>query len=658
MSPAPKDAASRRSRAGGSPPSAPPRGTPRPQRLASLPRALALLLVAFVLLPRVHEHASLVWTYTGVAAALLVWDLILRRIAKTRGQPLRVDLVPPVKSHYIQATVQLSVYAYWGWYWREIYSEAPLIFSQLVFLYVFDALLTWTRGRSWRLGFGPLPIILSINVFIWFRDEWFVFQFLLVALCALGKEFIRWNQDGRSTHVFNPSAFGLTVVSLVLIVTGTTRDITWAGELASTIDKPPHIYLEIFLLGLVVSYFFSVTLMVMSATAVLVGLNLIYTANTGVYQFVSTNLSAAVFLGLHLLVTDPATSPRTNVGRVIFGSLYGLGNWVLFDVLGWLDAPELYTKLLMVPILNLGVPWIDRIARAGIVGALNRAWESALRPKAMNLVHMGCWAALFMTMWTTGFVEGPHEGNSIAFWKKAHAEGKPKALKKMILVSLAQASDASGAANNEVGLICMEGNELVRQSNAKAARYFATACALGDVNGCANVASQFLFMRERRTEEDLALAFQRLERSCDEGTGGLGCYLVGSAYETGRGRPLDRARAIELYRRCGFGNLFASKGLARIALSPNSPPCDLKDAALVLGQACEAGDAESCWYLAYMHHRGTGVPRDERKSRELLERACSLGSKQACEAMTLPELPPFSNPVMSVPGWSTAFPIP
>ena len=32
-----------------------------------------------------------------------------------------------------------------------------------------------------------------------------------------------------------------------------------------------------------------------------------------------------MFLGLHLLVTDPSTSPRTPLGRIVFGVLYGLG---------------------------------------------------------------------------------------------------------------------------------------------------------------------------------------------------------------------------------------------------------------------------------------------------------------------------------------------
>ena len=63
---------------------------------------------------------------------------------------------------------------------------------------------------------------------------------------------------GRSVHIFNPSAFTLGLFSLVLIATGTTH-LTWGQEIATTLSLAPHIYLVLFLVGLVVMYFFSIT---------------------------------------------------------------------------------------------------------------------------------------------------------------------------------------------------------------------------------------------------------------------------------------------------------------------------------------------------------------------------------------------------------------
>ena len=42
----------------------------------------------------------------------------------------------------------------------------------------------------------------------------------------------------------------------------------------------------------------------------------------------------AVFLGMNLLFTDPATSPRTLMGRIFYGVAYGLSSK---GVARWLD---------------------------------------------------------------------------------------------------------------------------------------------------------------------------------------------------------------------------------------------------------------------------------------------------------------------------------
>src|SRR5678809_1738423 len=121
---------------------------------------------------------------------------------------------------------------------------------------------------------------------------------------------------------FNPSSFPLAVVSLVLLVAGAT-DLTWGREIANTQFYPPHMYLMLFLIGLPGQYFFGVTLMTMSAVVTTYVFGLLYYAATGIYFFYDSYVPIAVFLGMHLLFTDPSTSPRTELGRIIFGALYG-----------------------------------------------------------------------------------------------------------------------------------------------------------------------------------------------------------------------------------------------------------------------------------------------------------------------------------------------
>ncbi|MFN0244464.1 MAG: hypothetical protein ACKVWV_16370 [Planctomycetota bacterium] len=593
--------------------------------------ALTVFFLGFMALPRVNGNPRLVLAFGSVGAVLVAWQLFLWMRAKRLGQRLRVELVAPIKSHYIQGSVQLSVYAYWGWYWREVYHEAPLILAQLVFLYILDAMLSWTRGRAWRIGFGPLPITLSTNLFIWFRDDLYILQFLLVATCAVGKEFVRWQRDGKSTHIFNPSAFGLALFSMVLIFTGTTH-YTWGIEIAQTLNYPPHIYLYIFSVGLIVEYFFHTTLMTFSAVASIWLFNLFYTGVNGTFLFIETNIPIAVFLGLHLLVTDPSTSPRTNSGRVIFGVLYGLGNVLLYEVLEGMHLPEFYDKLLPVPILNLTVRAIDRFTKSGALGRLT-VWESRFRPHRLNMVHLAAWGVLFAGMLATGYVDAPHPGASIAFWKQAVIDDKPNADQKLLKMLGARAEQGAPIACNELGVVYMEG-KIVPQDRAAAAHWFGKACEGGNVDGCTNVATQFLFQREFKSDADVARALDRLERRCGRKTDGRSCYLIGYAYEKGAGRPADAARAREAYEKgCTYGSVDASKGLVRLAEAGLVANVDLTRAAQLLEAACESGDGESCLYLAYLQQRGGAGPIDSQKALAYWQKACALGSERACAAL-------------------------
>ena len=532
------------------------------RRFPLLPAALAVVLAAFVLLPPVRGQPRLVATFLGVAGTLLAWSLLLWAVNVRRQRIVRLE-VSVARAHWVQACAQACILAYWGWYVPEVYAQLPLVLAQVLFLYAFDALLTWSRGRTWRLGFGPLPIIFSTNLLLWFRADWYFLQFAMVATGALGKQFVQWRREGRRTHIFNPSTFGQFLFAIVLIATGTTEKLTWGKEIAAWFDTPTHIFTLLFLVGLVVQGLFAVTLVTVSAVAMLVVLNVSYTQATGVYYFLSSNLGAAIFLGVHLLITDPATSPRTNAGRVIFGALYGALYFVFYRVLDDLGVPLFWDKLLPVPFLNLCVPLIDRVARHGLVGRFNRWWETAFRPARANLVHMGCWAALFGTMLATGYVEAPHPGASIVFWKRAWDEGKPLADRNLKKLVLSEASLGSGPAYNLLGMMYTEG-KLLPQNPAAAAQCFARACDLGDPQGCMNVAVRFLSDPTSVPQAVAAQSLSRIEPLCRFTNDGQSCFLIGLAYERGLLYPQDRERALQLYEEsCRQGYAPACQRLGR-----------------------------------------------------------------------------------------------
>ena len=257
----------------------------------------------------------------GAAMVLLAWSALLFGVLR-RGQKVTLE-VAPRRQHYLQACQQGLVLLYWGYYWREVYHAAPLIVAQLLFAYGFDSLLSWTHRRTFVLGFGPFPIIFSLTLFFWFKDSFFYWQFVMVAIGFLAKEFLRWKRDGLNTHIFNPSSFPLAIASALLLITNASQT-TWGYEVATTQFYPPQTYLAIFLLAMPGQYLFGVTTMTMSAVVTTFVFSAVYYAATGAYFFSDSHVPIAVFLGMHLLFTDPATSPRTGLGRIVYGVLYGM----------------------------------------------------------------------------------------------------------------------------------------------------------------------------------------------------------------------------------------------------------------------------------------------------------------------------------------------
>ncbi len=599
---------------------------PGRNRIGALPLAflLTLVFIGFSFLPPVSENPSLAHAFWEAGAVLLVFLYLLRRAVARQGRTLTYRFLP-VKVHYVQMAMHSCIYAYWGWYWREVYHHIPLIVAQIVFVYVLDMLVCWSRRDQWILGFGPFPIVLSTNLFLWFRDDWFFLQFLMIATGVLCKEFIKWRREGedREVHIFNPSAIALFIFSIGLLITQSTP-ITWGQEIATTLHRPPQIYLEIFLIGLVVQSLFSVTLVTLAAAGALYVLNLAFTSSIGTYHFIDSNIPISVFLGLHLLVTDPATSPRTTWGKVIFGGLYGAGVFALYGFLGWIDAPRFYDKLLCVPILNLGVQAFDRAGRvlSKRLDFLNFA--PAWSPRKLNFAHMGIWIALFGFMAATGFVGHSHPGQSNAFWSKACQEGKWNACGTLvhnlkITCGLNSAGDCLA-----LGLLLDEGR-FVAKDPAEAGKSLGRACDLGQSQGCQTLV-QFV----------LRDGGEVLRHSCDHADG-PSCFILGSLYHNGSGIPKDDTRAIAFFRKsCADGWWRGCGRLGESYIWGEGTSVDTDKALENFEKACRGRHAPSCFNVALIYHRGVGGVKDESLAEQRLEQACEFGLPSACKAGETP----------------------
>jgi hypothetical protein len=565
-----------------------------------------LALAAFSFIQQAQNNPRLFASIVGAAAALLAGIAVVW--LRARQRPLRFEVVLRAQ-HYLQASMQGAVYVYWGWYWRPVYEAAPLIAAQLAFAYAFDMLLAWWRRDTYTLGFGPFPVIFSTNLFLWFKPDWFYLQFCMIAVGFAAKELIRWEKNGRPSHIFNPSSFPLAIFSIGLILTGTSSW-TFGPEIATTQFSPPNIYLLLFLVGLPGQYLFGVTTMTMSAVVTTYLFGLAYFATTGTYYFIDSYIPVAVFLGMHLLFTDPSTSPQTELGRIVFGVLYGLGNIVFYALLRDAGLPSFYDKLLPVPILNLSIKLIDRAVRSPWLSRLDPARLGAsLQPRRRNLAYMTLWTVIFIVLSRVDGVGDHHPGHRVPFWQQACEQNATNGCETLSIVLSTYCRDGSPWACNELGALRWSGR--IRRSDGFLDD-FARSCSLGFATGCENAATlkqdvtgkpshappgpaDFpIILRTGKGAIPETSPVDVFTRACNEDWAS-GCHHLGSLYLQGGGVPRQPERAFAL-----------------------------------LEKACSGGIAPACADRGLMLYTGDGVPLDKPKGLEHLKKACDLGFANAC----------------------------
>ena len=584
-------------------------------------------LAGVSLLPRIALHDSLQVVHLAVAGALFAWFFTL--FLRDRGNPdrmhFRFRLAAP---HYVQACLHLSIYVYWGFYWELVTHNGLLIVAQILFAFTFEGLLNWSRGRAWRLGFGPLPIIFSTNLFLTFKDDWFVYQFLLIAVGFLAKEFIVWKRDGVRTHIFNPSAFTLFLFAIVLISTGQT-DKTWVSQLSAMldtrlVDPSSHPYLFLFVVGLVAQFMFQVTLVTLASAGMLFLLSSVYGAATGTFWFVDTGIPVAVFLGLHLLITDPATSPRDAWGRFLFGVLYGTSVFAIYGVLHHYGEPLAYDKLLFVPVLNLLVIPIE------IAGGYLKRRFAALREmlrltdiaafKQWNLVHMALWIGLFAWMYFGEFIESDHPGRHLAHWQTGCAEDKPNACTN--LAETLRARCIQGAVNRCGDLSDLYSRRPDLVTPLEQQEWFGFACDLGSSRECG--------LYERSLTNSMRDA---MGASCDSGDSAMACYVIGSGHLKGiqQGPPDQDQAYTYMLRGCELG---LGKGCAVAGMMHQfgiGVPQDLEAAVVYHKQACARSFTPSCASLAEIYATPTLAIADDELASWYHAKACAIGATTLCE---------------------------
>lgn len=292
-------------------------------------------------------------------------------------------------THLLPSFLQLLLLAYFGLYWPRLGAAVPWIGLEVVFAYALDAALSFGLRRHWRLSFAPLPVVLSTNLFVQFPPDDLAMPFLAVALAIGSKHLLvrgGW-RDGR--HVFNPSAFGLAAIGLLSL----PFPALGSGDVANAFALGPNMSELILVVAVLAQLRVPVVLVSLGAFAGLAASDLAIVPLT---SFVDRGAPppewAPVLLVLALLLTDPATIPRTGAGRLLSGLATGFAIGAVSLGLTAAGHSDFYSKVLPVPFANLAAPLFDRAGVRLEAAARLRPLALALTPR-WNKAHVAVWLA-------------------------------------------------------------------------------------------------------------------------------------------------------------------------------------------------------------------------------------------------------------------------
>jgi hypothetical protein len=168
--------------------------------------------------------------------------------------------------------------------------------------------------------------------------------------------------------------------------------------------------------------------MTLPAILTMYGWGQAYFALTGTYFHFEGYVPIAVFLAMHLLITDPSTSPRTELGRILYGVAYA----ITVIVLELTVYPTFPAKLLLVPALNLLVQLIDKAAQSLVLRPFDPARIAPrVTGRRRNLAYIAIWTAAFGGMLALRGIGDRFPGQDIPFWHAACKQHPERGCEKL-----------------------------------------------------------------------------------------------------------------------------------------------------------------------------------------------------------------------------------
>jgi hypothetical protein len=302
-------------------------------------------------------------------------------------------------SHLLPTCIQLLIFSYWALYWQAARSHFISIVGMIAFGLALDILISSCRQNCIFISLRALPIVFSINLFIWYSGKNAWISYFLIAI-ALSSKLI-FQRNGR--HIFNPSAFAISIAGILWICFPRTFEYI---DISGPLSFPPNMIELIFLASLYPLSRFGGVIVAIAATLGMFVFHLghfvpVFHPSGGFVSAMGTTPNPAPmafwapwFLTITLLATDPITIPRTFFGRFFYGIAIGT-SMDIFSVgmHHWLSS-DYFSKVFPVVLANFLSPRFDHLGAR--VSKLLRLPEIAHIGKLASIA----WVFFFVVVYT------------------------------------------------------------------------------------------------------------------------------------------------------------------------------------------------------------------------------------------------------------------
>jgi TPR repeat protein len=298
---------------------------------------------------------------------------------------------------------------------------------------------------------------------------------------------------------------------------------------------------------------------------------------------------------MHLLFNDPSTSPRTELGRILFGVLYGLAVITLFGLLERTGIPTHYDKLLAVPILNLLIQGIDAGVRSTALSHFDPTkLGGKLTPRRRNFAYVLIWTVIFVAMQF-------QTKTDVALARGVSLMSQNQIEDTISHYRALTRSDPDRAEfHNELGYV------LLRAGRASEALQPLQRALELNPNVAQTHNSLGVAHAQANRWDQAALAFQRsIELRSDYAEPK---FNLAQLYDAGRGVAEHDAEAARLYRTAAeHGHVGAQVNLGRMYRDGRGVGQDDAEAVRWYRKAADRGHPFAQFNLALMYQSGSGV---------------------------------------------------